>query len=400
MAWKITDESTLLFFNGRKALHAVKQSVRRSFKEDNDGDDLISIRFDDNVSLSGILSGENSTHAPHVLHISVDLAHIKEEATRESVLSYVLPYEKECSSPRITHNTTHNTLTLSLPISAVHLVTLFERYKRSREGDVAEGPFLARLAILLIRYSGLCGGDMEKESGWHAAVPPSILHTYTSCYTISDRVSNSIPVECFASPFNATLDHFFSVFPDTDKWFGSLGNFFATSALKQFIDATRVRSDADHKIVHYGLEANPPFDHEVIQACVFQALALLEGESSVALSILLVLPDSTQEIAKKVREPAENSVYCQANRSLPAEECAYVHGAQHQAQTTAGSRKRSRDGDTATVALTAAREDYASQVKLKCPTRLILLQNEKCNTIMAGKDVMQTIQEKWLAFSK
>lgn len=32
--------------------------------------------------------------------------------------------------------------------------------------------------------------------------------------------------ECFASPLNCHLDHFFSAFPDTDSVFGSLGNFF------------------------------------------------------------------------------------------------------------------------------------------------------------------------------
>jgi hypothetical protein len=47
----------------------------------------------------------------------------------------------------------------------------------------------------------------------------------STCLKIANKYNNNI-IECFASPFNHTLDKFYSVLYSLDKDFGSLGNFF------------------------------------------------------------------------------------------------------------------------------------------------------------------------------
>jgi hypothetical protein len=74
--------------------------------------------------------------------------------------------------------------------------------------------------------------------------------------------------ELFASPFNAQLPEFFSLYADTDACFGSLGSFFAPSAMARLSWeslAPRGRS----------VECNPPFEESIMARAVQQVIAVL-----------------------------------------------------------------------------------------------------------------------------
>jgi hypothetical protein len=55
--------------------------------------------------------------------------------------------------------------------------------------------------------------------------------------------------ECFASPLNAELASFNSLFPDTDSFFGGRGSFFDFAPLTG------------------SFECNPPADHAAVRRC-------------------------------------------------------------------------------------------------------------------------------------
>ena len=66
------------------------------------------------------------------------------------------------------------------------------------------------------RYRALFGS--RGGEGWHKAVPDAAMQHLQSTFRVS--------LECFASPFNARLSLFCSLYRDTDVPFGSLGSFF------------------------------------------------------------------------------------------------------------------------------------------------------------------------------
>ena len=70
--------------------------------------------------------------------------------------------------------------------------------------------------------------------------------------------------ECFASPLNCYYPSFCSLFPDTDRFFGSYGSFFS------------------FRPKHGSFEANPPFVPEVMLAAVRHAEALLTASEAKA----------------------------------------------------------------------------------------------------------------------
>lgn len=66
---------------------------------------------------------------------------------------------------------------------------------------------------LCLRYEALSG----PETGLQVAVAPRVFKYLRTL---------GVSCECFASPFNATLNNYYSAFADTDKVFGSKGSFF------------------------------------------------------------------------------------------------------------------------------------------------------------------------------
>lgn len=78
------------------------------------------------------------------------------------------------------------------------------------------------------------------------------------------RKRDGYTVECFASPFNFHLRHYFSAFPDTDCKFGSIGSFF------------------DHgyhflSVRAYKCAVDPPYQNEAIQKAIELILKLKHG---------------------------------------------------------------------------------------------------------------------------
>ena len=168
--------------------------------------------------------------------------------------------------------------------------------------------------------------------------------------------------ECFASPFNSTLDRFFSAFPspDVDGHFGSHGDFFHPSPTSDFL-----RSG--------WYELNPPFSPGVMSKMVHRIGALLDASCKQKLDVtfIIVIPtvrsatdesphDTTKVKEKKKRskhsaddeeskeKPSSanlvsavhhaasqsfhqlvNSAHCKSHIILPAREHGYIEGGQH-----------------------------------------------------------------------
>jgi hypothetical protein len=144
--------------------------------------------------------------------------------------------------------------------------------------------FHCALWLLLRRYQTLCGyekneereGERERERegeggknkhlglSFHCAAPPS-LFAY-----LEDTLG--VTVECFSSPFNCTLPHFYSAFPDTDGPFGSLGSFFDCDDLSGVC------------------EVGPPYTVEVMDSAVSRCVTLL-SKCHDPLSFIVFVPD-------------------------------------------------------------------------------------------------------------
>lgn len=92
------------------------------------------------------------------------------------------------------------------------------------------------------------------------AAPPKIYEEYKTKYNIT--------LEGFASPINHCFDRFCSAFPDVDKPYGSIGSFFET--------------DINENVV-----ANPPFEEEVMEACIDK---LFDAISNNHITAILIVP--------------------------------------------------------------------------------------------------------------
>jgi len=86
--------------------------------------------------------------------------------------------------------------------------------------------------------------------GWQAAIPDPVFHVLSKQFGVT--------TECFASPLNAYLPNYCSVFQDSDKPFGSLGSFF------------------DQTFNEGCYEANPPFTPELFEVMVNHMNQLLD----------------------------------------------------------------------------------------------------------------------------
>ena len=98
------------------------------------------------------------------------------------------------------------------------------------------------------------------SQGMQLAVPPKVYEEYKTTYNIT--------LEGFASPINHYFDRFCSAFPDVDKPYGSIGSFFDT--------------DIKENVV-----ANPPFEEEVMEACIDK---LFEAISNNHITAILIVP--------------------------------------------------------------------------------------------------------------
>jgi len=138
---------------------------------------------------------------------------------------------------------------IQLPISKGKVWSL-----RARHGG-SIGMFHKDLACILLRYGPLVNTGVNL----HAAVPP--------------RMYKEMPtdLECFASPLNATMDRFLSLYPDIDAPFGSQGTFFTYS------------------FPPGNYTANPPYTDIIMSAMYARIAALLAKDEPY--SFRIVVPD-------------------------------------------------------------------------------------------------------------
>lgn len=436
-AWHLTDEATHIFYDARKRLAerlANMSELLAAAKGENEAE-FCSVHVSLNTSDARQLSVSQLQASCAEAGVDGMMVAVVVEVGWSSVaLSSPVPAWFDSGAATAARDGTDEiswqcpdaaTMRVRLPIAADMVLRLHRRYMQSSGAAASEG-FLRALATLQLRYHALCGGQLEQEAGWQAAVPPPVMDVFanlppsTSRTAIADRI---LTAECFASPFNATRPFFFSAFPDTDAAFGSLGNFFACpdaaacvakmyAALGEGLAPLHTPlADASvvgpAPVVLLRLECNPPFDHEVIAAAFSQLQRWLETcPPRLALSVLIIIPDSTQPHAAAVRASVEASPQCRWVRSMHAKTCLYVHGAQQQQQQVqltdelesaagaASGRKRLRGADGIEAQLSTAK-----LIQLSCPTRLLVLQEDVAEGLGAGAVVGTEVATAWRALS-
>ncbi len=138
-----------------------------------------------------------------------------------------------------------------------HMTKLRERYLKATHGRIDGFP--KALWHLLTQYESIAG------LGYQAAIP-------SKCFEVLGR-RFGVHHECFASPLNHTLPSYGSAFPNTDRIFGSEGDFF----------------DLDLSIGG-SFEANPPFVEEIMAAMalkVYRAFCYLRDVDQLLLDLSL-----------------------------------------------------------------------------------------------------------------
>jgi hypothetical protein len=145
-----------------------------------------------------------------------------------------------------------------LPILRSHFDELCRAYlanvsSQSAEAeDVALELMLPRVFACVSRYETLS----STKSGHQAAVPEAAMAALKEDF--------GVRFECFASPLNALCDKYCSLFPDTDRFFGSRGSFF-----------DYFPRDGSH-------ECNPPYDAASVEQTLLHLAAILLGGSAEA----------------------------------------------------------------------------------------------------------------------
>ncbi|KAL3924683.1 MAG: hypothetical protein SGILL_000895 [Bacillariaceae sp.] len=197
---------------------------------------------------------------------------------------------------------------------------------------MVERSFHVIVLALLLRYSAMSGGQLLEDlrgGGMQGAIHSSVFQVLQSHL----GTGHEPWLEGFASPFNATLAHFASAFPDLDWHFGSVGNFF---------DCSFQSSGSEY------CEVNPPFTPGLMKAMsdhIFRVLARA-ADSDRALSFVVVVPSASEadkttsamkgdtEAAVKhaagrsFRDMISNNL-CTKHTRLKAREHGYIEGAQH-----------------------------------------------------------------------
>lgn len=159
--------------------------------------------------------------------------------------------------------------------------------------------FLLHVWRMILRYQAVFGPGRFEGGGLHAAIPSAVFQC------LQDRLG--VTVECFASPLNATLSQYCSMFPDTDAVFGSKGSFF------------------DFEPTEGSFEANPPFVEEIL-VLMIERMAMLLDKASGPMSFCVFLASWTDTPAWPL---LQHSPFMRREISLPAREHVYVSGHQH-----------------------------------------------------------------------
>lgn len=394
-AWTACDEITHLVYRERKKLWHAKERLANSCSA---GAFAVSVSLE-GVDLTTVLSGEEADGNHHVEVV------ITERSTEEGVEWYVPLVETAVAASYATDkeelrfNRSAHTITLWLPITALQLRRLHRRCSKKSTPEA----FLLAVARLLLRYAGVSGGQLGEESGWHAAIPNTVLQHYversgvpwSSTPSNADVTATVLHIEGFASPFNASLPLFFSAFPDTDAFFGSLGNFFACAdaeGLRRLLHERSTPQSLPTGLVMFCLECNPPFEHQVIGATyahILRWLSLEKAADPCTSSFLIIVPDSTQPHGESLRTCLEKSPLCRWSQSIPPHQCRYVHGGQQQPFSSSRviGMKRARNCEPGRL------------VTISCPTRLMVLQTDRVEQVHHGKSLGEAVQDAWRVVS-
>jgi hypothetical protein len=133
--------------------------------------------------------------------------------------------------------------------------------------DVIDEIVHVRIFNLMCRYQTLYA------PGYHAAIPLEVFDVLRKYLKVNHEI--------FASPLNRTLDNYTSVFPDTDIFFGSQGNFFN--------EYPRLFRNGG------SFEANPPFVEEHMAAFALIVIDALTKYTA-ALSFFIIVPAWTDTV--------------------------------------------------------------------------------------------------------
>ncbi|KAF4660749.1 mRNA (2'-O-methyladenosine-N(6)-)-methyltransferase [Perkinsus olseni] len=192
---------------------------------------------------------------------------------------------------------------MSYDILAEYDDKLRERYRRESErgtADMRESIDVSqRIWLLLHRYNTLFGSKSGEGRGWQLATPAAAMELM--------KVRCDVTHECFASPLNATMPSFCSLFYDTDRFFGSVGSFFRLP-MDQFPQSC---------------EIGPPYEPGLMLKAVRKVERIL---AQACKTFVFVVPD--WEDCESI-DMLKRSKYNVGNLSLKKEEHRYKNGFQH-----------------------------------------------------------------------
>eukprot|EP00439_Symbiodinium_sp_Y106_P060597 s209_g8.t10 len=180
-----------------------------------------------------------------------------------------------------------------------------EKLKRLFAKEETSDDFNTKCWVLLTRHRALFGPH-DEGAGWHMALTSEVFECLQDTFGVQH--------ELFASPLNCTLPSYCSLFPDTDRGFGSKGGFF------RFCEDTLVRGGS--------FECNPPFEEGLLARAVAALLRALAAEGP-ALSVVLVLPAWPGSAAI---EMVCSSHFVRASAEVSGEDHCYLNGRQHSCQ--------------------------------------------------------------------
>lgn len=160
-------------------------------------------------------------------------------------------------------------------ISGTHLKKLLGLYRsHTLQGCLpTDATFLRRVFCVIARYELLSGSS----DGYQMAFPD------VGFRWLRDRMG--VTAECFASPLNCWNGRFCSVARDTDRFFGSMGNFFHFSGvIPPSLDAPQDTEGGG------SFEANPPFVESIMNEMAAKIERMLSSSERWPVSFVVIVP--------------------------------------------------------------------------------------------------------------
>lgn len=227
----------------------------------------------------------------------------------------------------------------------------------SSSSDPSITHLLTRMFVLLCRYD-LIG---DAKSSCQALVPPVALKSMAQHFGVIH--------ECFASPMSRICSSYNSLFPDVDRYFGSLGSFF---------DFLPLEGSYEVNPPFWGCSLKMMFDH------IFSLLINSDSDKN-ALSFLVIL--------RKTKDALQQVSESQFLRKIATIESSvrFMMGGMHHKDTGSASRKPTKGNDE------GISSDYWSSVSPSdSSTVLIWLQNDFGHDLWTpSEEKVQTVIERF-----